>query len=192
MIRNAPKLQITPPTTSPRPGRKRGESFIRNVSQKYKTGTNAEPLKQKKKIERTQPVSINTQRHQHHSINKNRDSPSIGLYIPPLQHHPGLYPQNPLLQSPIHDADAPIKILTISASSEPATSILIKPTNYSINAINTSCETGSRKSKSKNCENSREYQPPKIKVPPHVIEPNPIINSDTKFFQPHRRIRSKK
>ena len=73
LIRNAPKLQITPPTTSPRPGRKRGESFIRNVSQKYKPGTNAEPLKQKKKIERTQPIRINAQRHQHHSIKTKRD-----------------------------------------------------------------------------------------------------------------------
>ena len=69
LIRNALELLINLPTTSHHPGRTRAESFIRNASQ-YKPGTNAELQKQKEKIERTEPVKINTQHHQHHSINK--------------------------------------------------------------------------------------------------------------------------
>ena len=70
LIRNALELLINLPTTSHHPGRTQGESFIRNASQ-YKPGTNAELQKQKEEIERTEPVKINTQHHQHHSINKN-------------------------------------------------------------------------------------------------------------------------
>ena len=45
LIRNAPALFLDLPTTSRYPGRIRGESLIRNVSQQYTPGINAELIK---------------------------------------------------------------------------------------------------------------------------------------------------
>ena len=116
---------------------------------------------------------------------------SPGLSLSPFQHNPRHTPQNPLLQHPIHDKYTQLTTLTTSSSSAPATSIQTKPTNYSINSIKSSSDTGSRNLESTNCEkdahrttNSRKYQPPKITVPSNVIETNRIENSDTQFIIP--------
>ena len=82
LIQNAPKLTVLLPTKSWHPERTSVASVIQHAPQHRTSVTNAKPLRQQNKIEKTQPVNTTNQRHLHYSNTKNRASPSFGIPNP--------------------------------------------------------------------------------------------------------------
>ena len=153
LIRNAPDRQLFPPRKSRYPANRRGESFIQNPPHLDESSIDAELLQRQQEIERTKPVRITKQHHQHRFIPVYCASPSSERFISPSTYTLHNTHPDSLLQQPIYDKEKRFTSLTKSSASKHI--FPTKSTKRSTNVTKNSRNTGSCKFESNDCERER-------------------------------------